>query len=225
MAIYLDSADLAEIEEIIQYPFVEGVTTNPSLIAKALGVTPENPKIKRERFENHIREIAKLVKGSIFVQTNHSEEKMIVEEAKRIHEILGDRGIIKIPVSLEGMKAIKTLSTINIPTAATAVFNGVQGYIAMLSGAQFVIPYYSRLQKEAQDGLNIVEDLLDIIEANDFDCGILVASVKSGFDVLEIVRAGADAITLPADLLKELIVHHQTTLAIQNFEKALKVGS
>ena len=219
MAIYLDSANLEEIKDIKAYPFVEGVTTNPALIAKALG----KERITAEEFEEHIKKIKELVKGEIFVQTNFSESVKIIEEGKRISKILGNQAVIKIPVSLEGFKAMQKLSSQGIKTAATAVFTAVQGYLAVLSGAEYVIPYYSRLQRGGQDGLDIVEDLMDIFESNDFDAKLLLASVKTPFDVLEIVRAGADGVTLPKCTIDELIFHHQTKEAVEQFDKALKV--
>ena len=219
MGIYLDSADIQEIKDIKSYPFVEGVTTNPALIAKALG----KGEITHDEFEKHIKKIGKHIKGDIFVQTNFAETDKIVTEAKKIKEILGDRAVIKIPISMEGFKAMEKLEKEKIRTAATAVFTAVQGYLAILSGAEFVIPYYSRLQKGSQDGLNIVEDLMDIFEAHDLDTKLLVASVKTPFDVLEIIRAGADAVTLPKDTIDQLLFHHQTKEAVEQFDKALKI--
>lgn len=219
MAIYLDSADLTEIEKFVDFPFIFGVTTNPTLISKALG----KKEITRKDLEEHIKKIADLCDGEIFVQTTASKADKMVEEAKGIHKILGDRGIVKIPLTGEGLKAIDILSDEKIRTAATAVFTPVQAYLAMLSGADFVIPYYSRLQKRAQDGLDIVEDILDIIENQELEGQLLVASVKNAFDVLEIVRAGADCVTLPGDLISELMLHQQTDEAVKDFDKSLKI--
>jgi len=219
MGIYLDSANLEEIKNIMKYPFIDGVTTNPAIISKAL----EKSEVTWDMFEEHIRKIAKLAEGDIFVQTMMTGEEDMVKQAGKIHDILGDRGVIKIPASISGLKAIKILSSDGIRTAATAVFTAMQGYIAMLSGAEFVIPYYSRIDRSGQDGQSVIEDLMDIIEACDFETKILVASVKSSYDVLEIIRAGADAVTLPQSVISEIISNHQTDEAIVNFERALKI--
>ncbi|MCE1248710.1 MAG: fructose-6-phosphate aldolase [Firmicutes bacterium] len=219
MGIYLDSAVISEIKEFIELPFVEGVTTNPTLIAKALG----RDTITWAEFEAHIKQIGELVDGDIFVQTNHKDAKGMVEDGKKIHAVLGTKAVIKIPATSEGLKAISELADNDIRTAATAVFTGVQAYLAMLSGADFVIPYYSRVQKAANDGLDLVEDILDIIESQEMESQLLVASIKNNFDVLEIIRAGAHAITIPADIIKELLAHHQTEDAQAAFNKSLTV--
>jgi len=219
MSIYLDSADLKEIEKYIKYPFIDGVTTNPALLAKTLDKT----EITRDEFEEHIKKIGEIVEGDIFVQTNCDNSGQIVEESKKIHDILGDRCVIKIPPTFEGLKAIYDLSPEGIRTAATAVFTGVQGYAAILSGVDYVVPYYSRLMKTTQDGLNVIEDILDIIEVNEFDAQLLVASLKTTFDVLEVIRVGVDAITISASLIDELYKNSQTNEAVKLFERSLKV--
>jgi transaldolase len=201
----------------MELPFIMGVTTNPTLISKAL----RKKEITWGEFENHIKKIGELVDGEIFVQVNHTDSKKMIEEGKKIHAILETKAVVKIPATAEGLKAIDELSAGEVRTAATAIFTGVQAYLAMLSGADYVIPYYSRVQKAANDGLDLVEDILDIIEAHEFDVNLLVASVKNNFDILEIVRAGAYAITLPADLIKDMITHHQTEAAETAFNQSL----
>lgn len=220
MSIYLDSADLKEIEKYMDYPFIDGVTTNPALLAKTL----DKSEITRDEFEEHIKKISDIVEGDIFVQTNCSKAEQIVEESRKIHEILGDKCVIKIPPTFEGLKAIYDLSLMNIRTATTAVFTGVQGYAAILSGTDYVVPYYSRLMRTTQDGLNVIEDILEIIEVNEFESQLLVASLKTTFDVLEVIRAGVDAITIPASLIDELYKNSQTNEAMKLFEKSLKVS-
>ncbi|MCD4783691.1 MAG: fructose-6-phosphate aldolase [Candidatus Eremiobacteraeota bacterium] len=220
MSIYLDSADLKEIKKYINYPFISGVTTNPALLAKAL----DKSNITIYEFEEHIKKIGDIVEGDIFVQTNRSKAEQIVKESRKIYEILGDKCVVKILPTFEGLKAMYDLSFKDIRTAATAVFTGVQGYTAILSGADYVVPYYSRLMRTTQDGFNIIEDILDIIEVNKFDNQLLVASLKTTSDVLEVIRAGANAITIPASLIDELYENPQTNEAVKLFKKSLRVS-
>lgn len=219
MSIYLDSAEISEIKKAFQYPFTAGVTTNPSIIAKTLG----KPAIDRAGYEAFLKKIGAEIKGDFFIQTLNNSQETIVKEAVALHKLFGDRCVIKIPVIAEGLKAIKELSDKGIRTAATAVFTGVQAHLCLLSGAEYVIPYYSRLQKTGIDPLDVVEDILDIIESQEFEGKLLVASVKNTFDMLEIVRAGAHGVTLPLALLEDLYCHPQTLEAVDAFNKALNV--
>lgn len=217
--IYLDSADLKEISESRNYPFIEGVTTNPKLIAKALG----RSRITRKEFLDHVKAISKKTDGTIFVQTNYTETKKIIEEAREIHSILKDRVVIKLPATITGLQAMDELSGEDIRLAATAVFTGVQAYLAMVSGAEFVIPYYSRTNWSMQDGMELVQDILDIAETSGYDTRILVASIKNPFQVLELLREGVDAITMPLELIGELLVNSNTIAAVREFESVLEV--
>jgi transaldolase len=219
MSIFVDTASLRAIDDLKNYPFVTGITTNPTLIAKAVGST----SISQEHLTEHLRKIKELFEGQIFIQTNYPDSKSMVEEARQLHQLLGEKLVVKVPVTLPGLQAIDVLTNEGIRTAATAVFTGVQAYIAMGCGAEYVVPYYSRIAHSMQDGLDVIEDILDIIDNSGYDCQVLVASLKNPFDVLQVLRVGAHAVTLPMDLLASLLVNSFTQDAVQEFQHALKI--
>lgn len=219
MGIFIDTASIREIGDSANYPFLAGVTTNPKLIAKALS----SHSVAREHFLEHIKRIKQAFEGELFVQTNYSATEKIVEEGKEIHQVVGDRLVFKIPISLPGLQAMKELSEDGIRTASTSIFTAMQGYLSMESGASYVIPYYSRIMNAMGDGLEVIEDMLDFIDNGGYDCQVLVASMKTPFDVLEVIRAGAQAVTLPPPLLASLIPNPHTISAATEFEMALKI--
>ncbi len=219
MSIYLDSANLREIDEAGVYPFLAGVTTNPKLIARVVG----SPSIAQEHFMEYLKKIHKAITGDLFVQTNHNISKHMVNEALCLKELIGEQLVVKIPATLPGFQAIHELHNKNIRTAATAVFTGVQAYTAILCGADYVIPYYSRITSSMKDGLEVIEDILTIVENGGFECQVLVASLKSPYDVLEVLRVGVHAITLPADLLAAILSNSQTMTAVNEFMNSLSI--
>jgi TalC/MipB family fructose-6-phosphate aldolase len=219
MGIYVDSADLRVIEKSGNYPFIAGVTTNPKLIAKALG----KDKISEKDFYNHIETIKEMSKGNVFVQTNYDDYESIITEAAKISKILDSRCIIKIPVTLTGYQAIKALNDRGIKVAATAVFTGTQACLAIMSGADFVIPYYSRVEQSTQNCMDLVSDILDILKNGNFECRLLVASVKNPFQVLSLLRKGIHDITIPLELIDELIINQGTSDAVAQCSNALKI--
>jgi len=219
MGIYLDSADLAEINKAAVLPFICGVTTNPALISKALGAKD----IKLKDFLSHIKKIKKIVNGDIFIQTNYSNSEKMIEEAEKIYEITGEQGVIKIPTTEEGLLAISALSKVGIRTAATAVFTGIQAYLAAECGAEFVIPYYSRVEVNMRDGLELVEEILEILASCSSFSSLLVASVKSRLDVQKLLCAGVDSITIPLELIEELVKSPYTDDAVKKFNDAMRI--
>ncbi|MFP4497566.1 MAG: transaldolase family protein [Vulcanimicrobiota bacterium] len=219
MGIYLDSAIIEDIKEAKNYPFLDGVTTNPKLIAAAL----KNSTVTEKEFLDHIVKIKDVVSKEIFVQTTFSETDMIISQAEKIHEVLGGQGIIKIPATITGFQSMKCLSEKNIRTAATAVYNPMQAYLAMNCGAEYIIPYFSRIQKNMVDGLELVADIMEIINNGVFDSKILVASIKKPYDVLELVRIGVWGVTIPIEMIGELMVEPRALQAVNEFRNALKV--
>jgi transaldolase len=217
--IYVDTANLREIEESKNYPFVVGVTTNPKLIAKEMDLR----KTTENEFLEYVKKLEQAVCGDLFVQTNHGSSEEIIDEAKKINKITGERGVIKIPVTLPGLQAMSELSTKGIRCAATAVYTGIQAHLAISCGAEFVIPYFSRLDWSMHDSIQLIQDIVGIIENGIYDAKLLVASVKTPFQVLQIFREGAHGVTIPLELIGDLILNTNTQNAVNEFNSALEI--
>jgi TalC/MipB family fructose-6-phosphate aldolase len=217
--IYVDTANLKDIEESKYYPFVTGITTNPKLIAKEMGVR----RVSEEEFLEYVKKLSAAVMGDLFVQTNHGTKDEIISEAEKIIGITGEKGVIKIPVTLPGLQAMDHLTRKGARCAATAVYTGVQAQLALSCGAEFVIPYYSRLEWSMHDSLQLIQDIVAIIENSIFDAKLLVASVKSPFQVLEIFREGGHGVTIPLELVGELIMNTNTQNAVNEFNNAFEI--
>lgn len=217
--IFIDSADIKEIQKAFKYPFISGVTTNPKLISKALG----KEVLKREDFFSYILKIRELFQGKLFIQTNFYETEKIVKESIEIYKFLEEDCIIKIPATLEGIKAIYHLAEEGVETAATAVFNGIQAHFASCGGASYVIPYFSRVTRSLRSGIDLIFEIANVIDPS--TTSILVASVKERADVLELLKIEVSALTLPLNLIESLLDSPDTEKASLEFQKALKIDS
>lgn len=207
MKFFIDTANLEEIRKGLEMGLVDGVTTNPSLIAKE----------KRDP-EALIKEILSIVPGPVSLEVLSEDSKGMCEEAERLAS-LGPNAVIKIPMTEEGIKAVKYLSSKGIKTNVTLIFHPTQALIAAKSGATYVSPFIGRLDDISQRGMNIIEDIRVIFSNYDFQTQIIVASIRNPLHVLEAALAGADIATIPYSVLIQLIKHPLTDIGIERFKK------
>jgi len=207
MKFFIDTANVDEIRKGLEMGLVDGVTTNPSLLAKE----KKNP-------EDVTREIVSLVPGPVSLEVLSTEAQAMVEEARRLAS-LGNNVVVKIPMTAEGMKAVKKLSREDIKTNVTLVFQPLQALIAAKAGADYVSPFVGRLDDISSAGMEIVEQIISIYGNYGFETEIIVASVRNPVHVLHAAVMGADVATIPFGVLKQLMSHPLTDIGIDRFLK------
>jgi transaldolase len=207
MKFFIDTANVDEIKKGREIGLVDGVTTNPSLLARE----------KRDP-EATIREILALVPGPVSLEALATQGAEIVEEGRRLAS-LGDQVVVKIPMTGEGMKAVKILSQEKIRTNVTLVFQPLQALIAAKAGAAYVSPFVGRLDDVSVSGLELVEQIIAIYTNYGFETEIIVASVRNPLHVLRAAMIGADIATIPFNVLKQLMSHPLTDIGIERFMK------
>lgn len=207
MKFFLDTANVGEIRQALEMGLVDGVTTNPSLLAKE----------KRDPQET-IREVLSLVEGPVSLEVLATDSKGMITEARNL-ATLGSNVVIKVPMTEDGMKAVRTLAAEGIHTNVTLVFQPVQALIAAKAGASYVSPFIGRLDDISTRGMNIIEDIIAIYTNYGFDTEIIVASVRNPMHVLEAALLGADIATIPFAVIKQLVNHPLTDIGIEKFLK------
>ncbi len=205
MKFFIDTANIEQIKNASKMGMVDGVTTNPSLIAKEEG-----------EFKQIITDICKIVKGPVSAEVISLEYKGMVEEALELAEI-ADNITIKIPMTVEGLKAVKTLSDKGIKTNVTLVFSALQALMAAKAGATFVSPFVGRLDDLAQEGMGLIEEIVQIYQNYGFETQIIAASVRNPLHVRDSALLGADVATIPYGVLQKLASHHMTDKGIEAF--------
>ncbi|KJE49610.1 MULTISPECIES: fructose-6-phosphate aldolase [Acidiplasma] len=208
MKIFIDTADINEIREANDYGLIDGVTTNPTLISKA--------QKDGKKFIDIASEILKTVNGPVSLEVVGTKSEDMVEQAVKLHN-LGSNAVIKIPMTLEGLKAMKILRQKNIPVNTTLIFNTVQALLAARNGAAYVSPFVGRLDDIAEDGMSIINQIKTVFSNYGFKTEILVASVRNPVHVLRAALIGADAITIPFDVIKKLAMHPKTDEGLSRF--------
>ena len=205
MKFFIDTANIEEIKEANAMGMVDGVTTNPSLIAK-----------EGRDFKEIITEICEIVDGPISAEVISLEEAGMVSEARelaKIHENI----VVKIPMTIDGLKAVRTLSSEGIKTNVTLVFSTLQALMAAKAGASYVSPFVGRLDDLAQDGLVLVDQIVTIYDNYDYETEVIVASVRNPLHVLDSALMGADIATIPFNVLAKLAAHPMTDKGIKTF--------
>lgn len=205
MKFFLDTANLESIKKYNEWGVVDGVTTNPSLIAKE-GVS----------LEARIKEIAEVVDGPISSEVVATEYEGMMEEARRYaawHENI----YVKLPMTVEGLKALKTCTEEGIKTNVTLIFSSSQALLAAKNGATVVSPFVGRVDDISWDGMGLIGEIMDIFEAYDFETEVLVASIRHPKHVAEAARMGAHIGTMPADVLDKLVKHPLTDIGLEKF--------
>jgi transaldolase len=205
MKFFIDTADVAEIREAHALGLVDGVTTNPSLIAKS-----------GRKFKDVIKEITAIVDGPISAEVISLEAEGMVKEARdlvKIHKNI----VIKVPMTPEGLKAVKQLSAKGIKTNVTLIFTPMQALLAAKAGASYVSPFVGRLDDISQDGMGIIEEIRTIFDNYGYTTEIIVASVRNPIHVLDSALIGADIATIPYSVMVQLSKHPLTDAGIKKF--------
>ena len=205
MKFFIDTANIKEIKEAHSMGMVDGVTTNPSLIAK-----------EGRKFEEIIQDICQIVDGPISAEVISVEFKGMVKEARELAAIHKNI-VVKIPMTVDGLKATRKLAEEGIKTNVTLVFSPLQALMAAKAGATYVSPFVGRLDDLAQEGLLLVEQMVEIYSNYAFDTEIIVASVRNPLHVLESALIGADIATIPFDVLAKLAAHPMTDKGLKAF--------
>ena len=207
MKIFIDTANIEQIKEVNSWGILDGVTTNPSLVAK-----------ENKDFSTLVKEICAIVDGPISVEAVSITAKDIVPEARKI--AAGNKNIVvKIPMTEEGLKATKILSSEGIKINMTLIFSANQALLAAKAGARYVSPFVGRLDDIGQNGMDLIAEIMDILDNYEFDCEIIVASVRDPIHVTEAARLGAHVATIPYDVLKKMFKHPLTDAGIDKFLK------
>lgn len=207
MKFFIDTANVEDIQEIASWGVVDGVTTNPSLIAK-----------EGRDFEEVVREITTIVDGPISAEVIALDHEGMLEEARelaKIHENI----TIKIPMTKEGLIAVNALSQEGIKTNVTLIFSATQALLAAKAGATFVSPFLGRLDDLSQRGMDLIEEIVEIFALYDIDTEIIAASVRHPLHVKEIAMTGCDIATIPPAVFRKMIEHPMTDLGIERFLK------
>ena len=205
MKLFLDTANVEQIREANDWGIIDGVTTNPSLIAR-----------EGRNFKEVVEEICSIVDGPISAEVISLDAKGMVKEGRELAKI-HDNINIKVPMTAEGLKAVKDFSARGIDTNVTLVFSANQALLAAKAGASFVSPFVGRIDDTGHDGLQIVHDIVQIYMNYAFDTEIIVASTRNPIHVLESAKAGAHIATVPWNLLQQMVKHPQTDIGIEKF--------
>jgi transaldolase len=205
MKLFLDSANLDEIREVAGWGVLDGVTTNPSLCSK-----------ESVSFEDNIRAICALTPGPVSAECVSLKAGEILVEARALARIAPNIAV-KIPVGLEGLKATKTLHAEGVAVNMTLVFSAGQALLAAKAGARFVSPFIGRLDDIAEDGMALIEEIVQIYENYHFETEVIVASVRHPRHVIEAARIGADIATVPFGIMEKLIRHPLTDIGVERF--------
>ena len=209
MKFFIDTADVNEIKEASALGIIDGVTTNPSLVAKS-----------GRDFNDVLNEIVQIVDGPISGEVKATTEKAedIIEEAKQIAKIHKNM-VVKIPMTKEGIKAVKELSKLNIKTNVTLIFSATQALIAAKAGANYVSPFLGRVDDISQDSLQLINDIKTIFDNYGYDTEIICASIRHPMHVLECAKMGCDIATIPYKVIMQMLKHPLTDIGIEKFKK------
>ena len=205
MKFFIDTANIDEIKEGISMGMVDGVTTNPSLIAK-----------ENKEFEVVIKDILAVVEGPVSLEAISLDADGIVAEGSKLAE-LGDNVVVKVPMTTEGLKATRRLSDSGIRVNQTLIFSPLQALMAAKAGAAYVSPFVGRLDDISHGGMDLVEQIMVIFSNYDFETEVIVASVRHPLHVLEAAMMGADIATIPFKVITQLSKHPLTDIGIERF--------
>jgi transaldolase len=205
MKIFLDTANLDSIKKYNDMGIVDGITTNPTLLAREKG----NPA-------EIMREIVKIIRGPVSLEVVATSAEEMLEEAHRLKKY-GQNVVVKIPMIPDGLKVVKTLKSEGIQTNVTLVFSANQAILAAKAGAAYVSPFIGRLDDAGQDGMLLIREIVQIFRNYQFDTNVLVASVRHPLHVVEAGKIGAQVVTLPPDILGKMLTHPLTDKGLSSF--------
>jgi transaldolase len=209
MKFFIDTANLAQIEEALDLGILDGVTTNPSLMAKE-GISGQ------ENILNHYRAICDIVDGDVSAEVISTDFDGMVREGEILASIAPNI-VVKIPMIKDGIKAINYFSENRIRTNCTLVFSAGQAILAAKAGATYLSPFVGRIDDMTWDGMELIEDIADIYETQGFDTEILAASVRTSLHIVQAARAGAHVVTCGLDAILGLLKHPLTDIGLAKF--------
>ena len=216
MQFFLDTADVGEIKKAVAMGLCDGVTTNPSLVAKT-----------GRKFSEVLKEITSIVPGPVSAEVTELDFDGMMKEAK-VYAKVADNVVIKVPMVIEGLRAVRALNAQGIRTNVTLCFSALQALLAAKAGATYVSPFVGRLDDVSENGMALISDIVEIYRNYDFTTKVLVASVRHPVHVLEAARLGADVATIPYGVLDQLARHPLTDVGVRKFladwEKVPKEG-
>lgn len=205
MKIFLDTANLQSIRMYNDMGLLDGITTNPSLLAKEGG----DPQKAME-------EITRIIKGDVSLEVVATDYEGMMDEGHRLKKY-GQNVVIKVPMTPDGLRACKSFAQEGIPVNVTLVFSPNQAILAAKAGAKYVSPFIGRLDDIGQDGMSLIAEIKAIFSNYDFKTQILVASVRHPMHVVDAAKIGADVVTLPPDVLGKMLKHPLTDIGLKNF--------
>ena len=205
MKFFIDTANIDEIKEAVAMGMVDGVTTNPSLIAR-----------EGRDFHEVITEICGLVQGPVSAEVVSLDAEGMLKEGRELAKI-GDNIVIKVPMTTEGLVAAKTFAGEGIKTNVTLVFSAAQALLAAKAGASFISPFVGRLDDIALNGMDLISDIMTILDNYGFASEVIVASVRHPMHVVDSALIGADIATIPFKVISQLAKHPLTDIGIENF--------
>lgn len=205
MKIFIDSADITEIKEAVSMGVVDGCTTNPSLLAKV-----------GRKIETAIPEICDVVDGPVSAEVVATEYQGIVDEGRALAK-LHKNVVVKVPLVLDGLKAVRTFSKEGIRTNVTLCFSPTQALLAAKAGATYISPFIGRLDDAAHEGMELIEQIVTIYANYDFETQVLTASVRHPLHVVQAALVGSHCATLPFSVIKQLAKHPLTDIGLAKF--------
>ena len=209
MKFFIDTADLAQIKEANDLGILDGVTTNPSLMAK-VGIKGE------AAVTNHYKTIAELVDGDVSAEVVSTQFDKIIEEGKKLHAIHPNI-VVKVPMIKDGIKALKWFSDNGIRTNCTLVFSAGQAILAAKAGATYVSPFIGRIDDSSWDGVELIAQIAEIYSIQGWETEILAASIRSPLHIVKCAEAGANVITSPLESILGLLKHPLTDIGLAKF--------
>jgi transaldolase len=207
MKLFIDSGNLREIESLVPLGIIDGVTTNPSLMAKEGG----DPK-------QIIKKICQAVKGPVSAEVLEIEASRMVAEGRELAKI-DDHVVVKVPFTRDGLRACHELSSDGIRVNVTLIFSAPQALFAAKVGAAYVSPFVGRLDDIASDGMGLIRQIVDVFDSFEFPTEVLVASVRSPMHIVEAARMGADVCTCPVSVIEACFKHPLTDIGLEKFLK------
>ena len=205
MKIFIDTADVELIREHAEIGIIDGVTTNPSLIAKT-----------GRKFEEVVREICSIVDGPISAEAISPNAQEMIPEARELAKI-HPNVVVKIPMTAQGLKTVKVVSKEGIKTNVTLCFSSPQALLAAKAGATYISPFVGRLDDISAQGMGLIEEMMEIYDNYDFETQVLVASIRNPLHFIEAAQMGAHVATVPHNVLSQLLRHPLTDIGIEKF--------
>ncbi len=217
MKFFIDTANIEQIKEAKDMGILDGVTTNPSLMAKE-GITGE------QNILDHYVKICELVKADVSAEVVSTDYRGIIEEGHQL-AALHPNIVVKVPMIKDGIKAIKDLSSQNIKTNCTLVFSAGQALLAAKAGATYLSPFIGRLDDTSWDGINLIQQISHIYSVYNYPTQVLAASIRNPLHIVRCAEVGADVVTCPLDSIKGLLNHPLTDIGLEKFLADYRKGN